>query len=53
MKSGIPLDDGLAAIGETMPESGRKILSQVETDYHETYSLETALENPACSRTSS
>lgn len=44
MKSGIPLDDGLAAIGETMPESGRKILSQVETDYHETYSLETALE---------
>lgn len=45
VKSGIPLDDGLSAIGETMPEEGKKLLAQVESDYHEQYSLELALDN--------
>ena len=45
LKSGIPLDDGLQAIGETMPEGGKRILSQVEEEYQKNYSLEAALEN--------
>ena len=29
LKSGIPLDDGLAAIGETLPEAGRAVVDKL------------------------
>lgn len=43
LHSGIPLDDGLSAIGDTLPESGKKIMEKLEEDYRETFSLEQAL----------
>ena len=45
LHSGIPLDDGLSAIGDTLPEAGKKIISRLEEDYRETFSLEQALAN--------
>ena len=44
LKSGIPLDDGLAAIGETLPEAGRAVVDKLSADYLESYSLEKAME---------
>ena len=45
LKSGIPLDDGLAAIGETLPEAGRAVVDKLSADYQESYSLEKAMES--------
>lgn len=43
LRSGIPLDDGLEAMGETLPENGRQLLEKLLEDYHETFSLEQSL----------
>lgn len=43
LRSAIPLQDGLAAIGEGLPENGRKILEKLENQYLETGSFSMAL----------
>lgn len=44
LRSAIPMDDGLRAIGETLSGQGRQLLTQLETEYSSTYSLSEALE---------
>ncbi len=44
LKSGIPLDDGLEAIRDTLPDSGKEIIGRLVAGYHESYSLEQAME---------
>ena len=43
LRSAIPLQDGLSAIGEGLPESGRQLLEGVEARYLETGSFSEAL----------
>ena len=47
VKSGIGLDDGMEAMGQSMSKEGAQMLSQVRQTYLETYTLSTALENAA------
>lgn len=45
VKSGIGLDDGMEAMGQSMSKEGAQMLSQVRQTYLETYTLSTALES--------
>lgn len=44
VKAGIPLDDGMQSIGETMSRDGAQLMEQIRTTYQEAYSLRAALE---------
>lgn len=44
IKSGIPLDDGIETIGQTMSAQGKALIDLLQQEYRSSYSLKTALQ---------